>query len=76
MMSLQVKTNMAALVGMTGPQRDALRRLTQDSAWTSAEVTIDRFDLPRGWLFVNFNGGQHAAGGYTLGISPEGEAHS
>jgi hypothetical protein len=76
LLSHRVETSMHALVSMTEAQRATLRTLTQDSGWTRARVSMGGLGLSSEWLLVDFDGGQETPGGYTVGVGPEGDAHS
>ena len=76
LMSHQVECSMYVLVSMTEPQRETLRLLTQDARWSKARMTMGGLGLGLDWLLIDFDGGQGVKGGYTVGVGPEGDAHS
>lgn len=51
----------------------ALAARMTNTRWLS--IAVGPFDLPKGYWLVDFEGGQHK-GGFTCGISPEGEVSS
>lgn len=61
---------------VTSEQALALAEQMNNRPNQLVEIVRNVFDLPDGYLLVNFGGGQTRSGGFTCGIAPDGKVSS